>query len=615
MNLTQEVNQSGLVKMAIDNGGSIHPLIIPAELTNGTGLMNPSIYVDGDRLLVNVRHVNYTLYHSENQRFQHKFGPLQYLNPENDITLRTWNYLCELDDDLTLKTINKLDTSQFDVAPLWEFIGLEDARVVRWGEGLYLCGVRRDTTTHGEGRMELSLIEDNREVGRVRMPAPGANDTYCEKNWMPILDQPFHWVKWTNPTEIVHYDVETNTTTTTHLDRSTFIPGLPDQRGSSHVVPYGNFYVALTHEVDLTRPIVGQKDATYQHRFVVWDRSWNIIKITDAFTFMNADIEFCCGMAEYQGNFLISFGFQDNCAFILKIPVDVLEKYLGISKDTENFWQQYPAATMEITTIVPEKGCVVDCVFCPQRTLETAYTGERILTLDNFKKLVDRIPTEVRITFAGFVEPWMNKYCTDMLLYAHEQGHPISVFTTAVGMSIEDCRRIVDIPYAGNPNGGFVLHLPDAEGLAKHPMTPGYRETLKWLSRNQQRIKNFTVMSMGPVHPDVAGLFDSAVIYQMYDRAGNLSREAILKPELKKVEERWIKILPKNQAQTCGCVEHVYHNVLLPNGDVSLCCMDYAVDNIIGNLYTTSYKELVLKPNTCFDICRSCENGVSPSAD
>ena len=63
-------------------------------------------------------------------------------------------------------------------------------------------------------------------------------------------------------------------------------------------------------------------------------------------------------------------------------------------------WQHWPAPTMEITTIIPEKGCVVDCVFCPQRLLEDVYTGTRILTLDNFKILIDRIPQDVRITFA-----------------------------------------------------------------------------------------------------------------------------------------------------------------------------------------------------------------------
>lgn len=54
-----------LAKLVIDNGGDIFPLIIPTEQTGGTGLMNPSIFIDGEDILCNVRHVNYTLIHCE----------------------------------------------------------------------------------------------------------------------------------------------------------------------------------------------------------------------------------------------------------------------------------------------------------------------------------------------------------------------------------------------------------------------------------------------------------------------------------------------------------------------------------------------------------------------
>jgi hypothetical protein len=239
-----------------------------------------------------------------------------------------------LNDDLTLDQIHRVDTSKLDVAPIWEFVGLEDARLFRWNDTLYLCGVRRDTTTNGQGRMELSEIEFDdtgaREVGRTRMPAPGDNKSYCEKNWMPVIDQPYHWVKWSNPTEVVHYDTETSTTTTAVLDETKVVKGQPDFRGSSHVIPYGDYHLALIHEVNLFKPKVGNKDAAYYHRFLVWDQDWNLVKFTDAFSFMNADIEFCCGAAFYQGNLLLSFGYQDNAAFILKMPAATLTEFLGV---------------------------------------------------------------------------------------------------------------------------------------------------------------------------------------------------------------------------------------------------------------------------------------------
>jgi hypothetical protein len=334
MSLTSRVKKFGLVKCVTDAGGSIHPLILPKELATGPGVMNPSIFLDNGKLLVNIRNTNYTLYHAEQKKFQHQWGPLQYIHPENDVTLTTWNYLCELDDDLNLTKIQKIDTSLLDVKPLWGFIGLEDARLFRWDGKLYLCGVRRDTTDNGQGRMELSEIEltesGPKEVSRARMPIPTDAESYCEKNWVPVLNKPFHFLKWTNPTEIVKFDTETKKTSTVYLNESKFLNGYPDLRGSSHVLSLGDYYLTITHEVDLTKSELGAKDGNYRHRFVMWDKDWNVVRISDFFPFMNGNIEFCCGAAFYKEDILLSFSFQDNCAFILRVPMTFLREFLGI---------------------------------------------------------------------------------------------------------------------------------------------------------------------------------------------------------------------------------------------------------------------------------------------
>jgi len=856
MTVNQNISQFGLVRSCLTQGGSIHPLILDSTITNGTGIMNPSVYVDGGQLLCNIRHVNYTLYHSENKRFQHRYGPLQYLHPENDQHLRTWNYLAYLDHDLSITKIDLVDTAQFDQDPVWEFVGLEDARLFRWDDTLYLSGVRRDTTTTGEGRMELSTLSRDqdsvRESRRERIPSTGDNTSYCEKNWMPVLDQPYHYVKWTNPTEVVKYDPKSGQTQTVFLDQSPGTRGLPDLRGGSQVIPYGDYYLAITHEVCLFKSEHGQKDATYRHRFVVWTRDWKLIRVTDSFSFMGADIEFCCGAAWHNQDLLISFGYQDNAAFILKMPRSLLDQllwgknqsHLGLDwgdikgnswflnqvedevfehdvyqmifsvdandivvdvgasvgpflwkiadrdpghvycvepepslfrtladnaqklsvpctlinralapatgeyrvtglfdpttsdisngsdanlmptisfqsliaqfkldhidflkiacegaeydifnddnfdwiiknvrkiagkfhlntpelkakfrrfrdtylrqmtshqvqsldyvdinpnlwsdwfinyYDTVNIWidnrvplqqkkkwQHHPAPTLEVTTTVPQKGCVVDCVFCPQRVLTSSYQGQRIMKLEDFQRWIDKVPQEVRITFSGFVEPWMNKHCTDMVLYAYQQGHPISVFTTGIGMSVADIKAMAHIPFAGNPNGGFTLHLPDSELLARHPITPGYVELCEWIRDNRQHIQNFQVMSMGAdIHPAVNHCFpDHIMASQMWDRSGNLSREALLKPDLQPLTNRWHQVRHNDGPRTCGCIENLYHNVLMPNGDVSLCCMDYGLDNIIGNLDRQSYEDVIPEAESCYDICTKCENAAHPA--
>jgi hypothetical protein len=319
------------VKLALDNGGSIHPLIIPSNLTNGLGLMNPSILVEDDKIKIILRAVNYTFYHSEKKLFQHVWGPLTYVHPENDMHLRTINYYLELDDNYNIIRYDKIDTSKFPEKELWDFVGMEDARLFRWDGKLYTSGVRRDLDTIGTGRMELCEIvvtEDKvEEVSRFRIPPPKDPNSYCEKNWMPILDLPYHYVKWSNPTEVVKVDPETQTSKTIHLGNQIDLPR--DIRGGSQVIPIGNYYFACTHEVCLFDSEVGRKDAVYYHRFIAWDKSWNIVSYSKEFSIMDGHVEFCIGMAVKGQNILMTFGFQDNAAYILEVPIQTVMEFIN----------------------------------------------------------------------------------------------------------------------------------------------------------------------------------------------------------------------------------------------------------------------------------------------
>lgn len=322
---------NNFTKLAINDGGSIHPLIIPSELTGGTGLMNPSIFNHNGKLILIIRHVNYTFYHSEAKLFQHQFGPLTYVHPEHDMHLRTINYYCELDGSYNITRFNSIDTTAFDnYEPKWDFVGLEDARIFSWDGKLYISGVRRDTTSHGEGRMELSEINvgDNnvKEVSRFRIPPPKDPNSYCEKNWMPFLDLPYHYVKWSNPTEVVKIDPIRQSCETVFLSDQIYLPY--DLRGGSQILSWEGGYLTVVHEVNLFKSEVGRKDAVYYHRFIFWDKNFNIVKYSNNFHFMDAHVEFCIGMTKIDNYFLMTFGFQDNAAYLLKVPEKTIKEFI-----------------------------------------------------------------------------------------------------------------------------------------------------------------------------------------------------------------------------------------------------------------------------------------------
>tara|TARA_R110000822_G_scaffold493_2_gene2321 strand:+ start:2769 stop:3806 length:1038 start_codon:yes stop_codon:yes gene_type:complete len=329
-----------LAKLVLDNGGTISPLIIPGHLTDGTGLCNVSVFIDknGD-ILANIRHVHYSLYHSEfNQNFYSVWGCLAYLNPEDDIVLRTGNYLCKLDPDtLEVVTHQKIDTTKHDIKPKWNFIGLEDVRIFRWNDILYVCGVRRDVKPDGEGRMELCEVNYTHDVceevtrDRIEPPVP----TYLEKNWMPILDMPMHFIKWANNLEIAKIDPLTKTSEVVITkDYNLTIPF--ELRGGTQVIPWKNgSRICITHEVDFYHNPGNHKDAHYYHRFVIWDKDWNLEAVSLPFKFMAAKIEFACGLALKDDNFIITYGYQDNAAYALKMPTKLLN---NLSWENRKSW-------------------------------------------------------------------------------------------------------------------------------------------------------------------------------------------------------------------------------------------------------------------------------------
>lgn len=317
-----------IVKSILDNGGNIKPLIID-NIPDGTGLCNGSIINHNGKLLVNVRHVEYSFYYCK--RFQSKFeGILSYYHPDDDLTLRTNNYFGEIDpESLEIKHISKVDMSRFNKKPMWDFIGLEDARIVNWDNKIHLVGVRRDTTTNGQGRMEFTEITDeNIEVKRTRIEVANT-ESYCEKNWMPIMDKPYHFVKWTNPTEVVKVSLETKMTTIIKV--GDFVNCLEfDLRGGSQVIRWDeNTYMCITHECDFRpKDLNNYKDAYYKHRFVLWDNDFNFKLITEPFNFMGAEVEFCCGLTELNDHVYISFGFMDSSCYALKCSKSYLNEFI-----------------------------------------------------------------------------------------------------------------------------------------------------------------------------------------------------------------------------------------------------------------------------------------------
>jgi hypothetical protein len=328
-----------LTKTILEMGGIIKPICIDVKDSGGTGICNASLLYNDEKLMMILRNVEYTLHCCEGEyaKYQSCFeGPLSYYHRDDDLNLRTNNFYCELDEEtLHIKKYTKIDTSKLDVTPIWNFIGLEDSRLTYWNNKYYACGVRRDTTPNGQGRMELSELEilDNnvKEINRNRIEVLDPT-SYCEKNWMPIKNKPFYFVKWTNPTEIVKVDLNTNKAEQIFLSNlyENIYNSLGHIRGGSQLIQWDNdTYLAIIHTTHfISANQNGFKDVKYFHHFIIWNNDWTLKYISEPFNFLDTKVEFCIGLEQINNNIVIAFGYQDNACYTIKLTKDSLNNII-----------------------------------------------------------------------------------------------------------------------------------------------------------------------------------------------------------------------------------------------------------------------------------------------
>jgi hypothetical protein len=269
---------------------------------------------------------------------------------------------------------------------------------------------------------------------------------------------------------------------------------------------------------------------------------------------------------------------------------------------------------MELTTMI---GCPVMCTFCPQDNLRTNYGDDTkyMQPMDLLAVLV-KLPKNTRIDFSGMSEPWANPACTTMLEMVLYMGFKVAIYTTLYGMTDPESVRTV-LEQHPDQVEVIMLHLPDANGNMK-----GWKNNDEWqkaaaVITNTKVPCGIGAMTMdrnGVVHPDLQPMVGQLAGWVGHTRADSL--------DTKQVEGQALSITPHNTfSLTCASTPFYDRNVLLPNGDVVLCCMDYNLKHVIGNLLEQTYDEVmqgdklaeIVKMNEAdgFDkcsICKSCEN-------
>ena len=138
-------------------------------------------------------------------------------------------------------------------------------------------------------------------------------------------------------------------------------------------------------------------------------------------------------------------------------------------------------------------------------------------------------------------------------------------------------------------------------------ITDRYIEVIERFGELRGEIQNFNVMSMGEVDDRVSHVFTTSHIPEMWSRARNLMHESILKPELLNRSHEFKSVYHGEEPRTCGCLEKMYHNITLPNGDVSLCAWTMVLNILLETYWNRIMKmssPIITLALTCADFVK-----------
>lgn len=256
---------------------------------------------------------------------------------------------------------------------------------------------------------------------------------------------------------------------------------------------------------------------------------------------------------------------------------------------------------LEITTVI---GCPNLCEYCPQKILIDKYlvgrNKKKLMSFDDFVGWIKTVPKNVVIDFGGFSEPLMNTDAIEMILYSFQQKYEVKLNTTLRGAGLEIVSLLSRLPFSK-----LSLHVPDKFGMMKYNVDDEYIEKIKIIRSNNAKIfeisepfETFDEIKLA-LGNENQHLFGNSTLQT---RAGHLNVN----------DPRWnyyggrmsaIEPLGENAGRiNCGRIMlEVKDNeieaktsdfILLPNGDLALCCMDYSLKHIVGNLNTQTYVEV-----------------------
>jgi hypothetical protein len=274
---------------------------------------NPSVVISGNRLMASYRGCNYS--HTKPHGFV--YGSWASAVPDSQ------NYIAQISDEFTCKSVDFIEDRH--VRAREDCLdSLEDLRLFEWRGEIYTIGVGTNwrPVLEKAAPKQQSTIIFGKLHGKAFNPVSSfKTNRHAEKNWMPwVIADRLYFIYATHPLTILEYSLDKNSLKKVETKSETT---LPPASGSSCMVPFeGNFIGVIHAKVPMG------KRMQYRHRLFLASGKFEILGVSEEFSFEGRNIEFCAGIAAGDGVFYLSYGVLDEKAIVLKISAEKTMKYL-----------------------------------------------------------------------------------------------------------------------------------------------------------------------------------------------------------------------------------------------------------------------------------------------
>jgi len=219
------------------------------------------------------------------------------------------------------------------------------------------------------------------------------------------------------------------------------------------------------------------------------------------------------------------------------------------------------------------------------------------MKIETFRNIAEKVPNYVAIIFSGMSEVFANSRCLEFLKIAVKMPNDIYLYTTLNGITPEAADYIARYARMGRFKK-LVKHLPDAMGnMPGCRLTDNYWYALNTLGPLE--ITNMMTMSsnaeiLEELRAGISRLSNKGDIIRKlpkerfvgWTRAGSLNKNRVVGQEM-------LPDVDWKCGISCATTPYYDHNVVLPDGRVVLCCMDYGLKHILGNITVDSYEQIV----------------------